>query len=108
MLNWVHYFSKRCDFFKEKRVHVTELQRWLVCFIFQDSRVRKPRKPEVFNVGGYEGRELPNIIWCSALLRLQLKNIGPSCLIPSPSASFFFVSKARAKLSLLMFQCMKQ
>lgn len=51
----------------------------------------KSRKPNVFNVGGYERRELPNILWCSALLRLQLRKILPSCLIPRPSANFFLV-----------------
>ena len=48
-------------------------------------------KPKIFNVDGYERRELPNIIWCSALLQLQLRKILPNCLIPGSSANFFLV-----------------
>lgn len=53
--------------------------------------VCESRKPKIFNVDGYKKRELSNIIRCSALLRLQLRKILPSCLIPGSSANFSLV-----------------
>jgi len=71
--------------------------------ICRTAGVCESRKPKIFNVDGYERIELPNIIWFSDLLRLQLRKILPRCLIPGSSANLFlvlfFLFQGRALLS---------
>lgn len=51
--------------------------------------VCESKKVKIFHVDGYDRRELPNLIWCSALLRLQLRKTLLNCPIPGSSANIF-------------------